>query len=256
MASESTTIREVLTLKKHSAVIAIFIALLLRWYFKMGNTPGKPATTNEVLALSELPEISLDEATLNLSHDDLQAQLAAFGVDADQEEGKESLQAALRRVAHPNFWRTNPKLHPNARRVKNWLWVHERYRSMLNDLLETEETIQTQKLFDKWCKKLASHSNFEDEQLFKFFLDHKGDTMKASLNALKQQHGEANGEEEKVNNAISSGEWKDTLKAYVKSMLDHMELEEQTIVGPWLNLSDSEYHTYRTYLSFKYAAMY
>lgn len=41
-----------------------------------------------------------------------------------------------------------------------------------------------------------------------------------------------------------------------KELNDHLDLEEATLSLPWLSLTDEQYKTLRTYLSWYYAAMY
>ncbi|CAM9909389.1 unnamed protein product, partial [Discosporangium mesarthrocarpum] len=39
------------------------------------------------------------------------------------------------------------------------------------------------------------------------------------------------------------------IRAYRSSLEEHLEREERALVGPWLNLSQEQYKTFRGYLS-------
>jgi len=168
------------------------------------------------------------------------------------------------------FWQRHWSLHPKSGRVKNWMWVHDRYRSQASQLLlPLQESTEMGKLataFDKLQAKIEKHSEFEDTQLFKFFVDHKiGDP--SALAELTEQHTdirivkEIHDDFSKLEaNATSNEELKksvlDKISKYVEDLKAHLNLEEQTIVGPWLQLTDDQYKTYRSYLSWKYCFMY
>ena len=49
--------------------------------------------------------------------------------------------------------------------------------------------------------------------------------------------------------AADSGSVKTLLEGYVDDLHSHLEMEEQTLVGPWLQLTPEQYKKYRTYLS-------
>ena len=216
--------------------------------------------------------------------------LTSYGVLVTDDDSIEHLQGAFRVLMHSksNFWSKHYTLHPKQSRVKNWLWVHERYRNQAKALLsyipnddgdDTDNNNNAQKLqkeFDKFHGKIESHSEFEDNQLFKFFIDSKIGNQD-SFKELVGQHSDLRQsmevkktleEQIKLSSSNSSGNnntttqlvWKDKVKPqleqYIQELLDHLELEEQTITGPWLQLSDEEYKKYRTYLSWKYCFMY
>ena len=171
-------------------------------------------------------------------------------VDDDDKTSLEDCQAAIKRMVHPKFWVIHASLHPNYRRVKNWLWVHEQYRTKL-------AKIQTQKEFNKYHCKVERHSEYEETQLFQFFRDMKliDSTI---LDQLTEQH-ENTEIYDTIQNGYSksdNGSIKTLLESYRKELLDHLQLEEEVIVGPWLQLTEEQYRTYRTYLSWKYRFVY
>ena len=49
---------------------------------------------------------------------------------------------------------------------------------------------------------------------------------------------------------------KEKITSYVEDLKAHLDLEEKTIVGPWLQLTSEQYKTYRSYLSWTYCFMY
>jgi uncharacterized protein with NRDE domain len=140
-------------------------------------------------------------------------------------------------------------LHPNYRRVKNWLWVHSRYREQI-------VAITTQKEFDKYHSKIEKHSEFEDTALFQFFVD--SGIQVENLKQLKEQHQSLETYRAIQDGFCKSdqGAVKTLLDAYRQELLDHLKLEEETLVASWLQLTDKQYKKYRTYLSWKYCFMY
>lgn len=113
--------------------------------------------------------------------------------------------------------------------------------------------------FEKLAGKIEAHSQFEDSQLFKYFLDHDPSSREA-LEELGKQHAElvltkdisaALGKED-----TDVGELSEKIQTYHKELLQHLEAEELALVHRWLNLDSSQYSTYRSYLSWKYGAMY
>jgi hypothetical protein len=188
-----------------------------------------------------------------LSNEELSKRLTAEGVIVSNEDSKEDQLQALAITEMNGFWKLNPQVHPNYGRVKNWLMVHGKYREYLRELADEEDEKEAKAAFAKWRSKLEGHSNFEDEQLFKFFKENVAG-MDEELKELEKQHETQLGQTEET--IFDSKEWKASLQIYVDEMLKHMEMEEIVIIKPWLHLTDKEYQKYRTYLSWKYAAMY
>lgn len=186
--------------------------------------------------------------------------LQANGVVVSETETEENLQAVMHKMqARVGFWQTYASLHPNFKRVKNWLWVHDRYRAQAKDLTTGSTTAAD---FRKFHAKIEAHSKYEDTQLFQFFLDSKIMNITDALQKLTEQHSDI-----RTVAAIQQGygnhkdKHKDVhmqplLQEYVNDMLQHLDFEEKTIVGPWLQLTDEQYKKYRTYLSWKYCFMY
>lgn len=174
-----------------------------------------------------------------------------------------SAASALRRNAHgTSFWRQHCTLHPNYRRVKSWLWAHERYRAQARALVQIDKKPKLLKAFTKFHKKMEKHSDFEDAQLFAFFLnnDQTNASLRAALQELKQQHTEIRLAREIMDGLQGNDKVTDAtreqLQTYVDELLAHVDLEERTLVGPWMQLSDSDYKTYRSGLSCAYWIMY
>ncbi|CAB9512591.1 expressed unknown protein [Seminavis robusta] len=155
---------------------------------------------------------------------------------------------------------------PKEGRAKNWLWVHDRYRTQATAFLDLKEDPSKQMAaFAKFHKKLESHSEFEDTQLFKFFVDAKIGNQD-TLEELQKQHGNirlvseiTEGLDKMVAGSASDEEkaaTQEKLEAYVKDLMAHLDLEEKTITGPWMQLTPEQYKTYRSYLSWMYWFMY
>lgn len=218
--------------------------------------------------------------------------LKTNGVVTDDSITLEDCKEAVKvMVGNPNFWRKHATLHPNFSRVKNWLWVHSRYRDQAKTLLShipesssssssdgdnDDEWLQTlATAFTKFHKKIESHSEFEDTQLFKYFSDaEQGNQQK--LIELQEQHTDIRVVTEiqkalKIKNdngtatradgdgaatTTSAESVKTLLQGYVDDLHNHLEMEEQTLVGPWLQLTTEQYKKYRTYLSWTYCFMY
>jgi len=179
-------------------------------------------------------------------------------------------------VCQPEFWVKNHALFPTSKRVKTWLWIHSRYRSQSQELRtkaqEYTTKAQLRQLYDSFIKfdaKIKAHSKFEDEQLFKYFLENcsSSEEVQSKLKALSKEHSDLK-DTERVRNAFQKvlgdkevettdlREMQDALDDYVQDLEKHLQEEEHAIVPIWLNLTSEEYATYRTYLSWKYAFMY
>ena len=205
-------------------------------------------------------------------HNDPKQFLAENGVEILTAKDEDVAKAADWMVQNGGlFWQRHWSLHPKSGRVKNWMWVHDRYRSQAPQLLlplpqEQSDMKRLAAAFDKFHAKIEKHSEFEDTQLFKFFVESKIGEQSA-LKELTEQHTDIRIVEEIYNDlrkleadAAGNEELKKTvlekISKYVEDLKAHLNLEEQTIVGPWLQLTDDQYKTYRSYLSWKYCFMY
>uniref|UniRef100_A0A6S8Y349 Hemerythrin-like domain-containing protein n=1 Tax=Ditylum brightwellii TaxID=49249 RepID=A0A6S8Y349_9STRA len=230
-----------------------------------------PSSSNLIKDETEEKEITDEEVT---------SALEKFGIqkgDASMEE----MRKCLKVVEGKRFWVENYQVHPYASRVKKWLWVHERYRgygaALVDGAKELEKVKEKevknklkalQSAYGKFVKKVQGHSEFEDSQLFKFFLENvQDDTLKEQLEELKKDHSTLDNDETIqnafeaafLNEVISKDDTTKILELMTKfteDMDQHMRKEENAIVHHWLNLTEEQYKKYRTYLSWKYAAMY
>lgn len=191
--------------------------------------------------------------------------LSDSGVDVTTEDSEEDIQAASIVLQDPVFWQKHASLHPQQGRAKNWLWIHDRYRTQADAMLAESDPTKQAAAFTKFHKKIESHSEFEDTQLFKFFMDSKIGNQD-NLRELMKQHGNIRLVEEikegleQIKSGSASEEGtkatKEKLSKFVEDLKDHLDLEEKTIVGPWLQLTPEQYKTYRSYLSWTYCFMY
>lgn len=219
--------------------------------------------TEEECSVDELPACSTEAS-------ELATYLRANGVRIDDSQlaDQATLLTATKRLSHPSFWPKHAPLHPNAGRVKNWLWIHSRYRNQAKALLvepPNEGDYGTwQAAFAKFHKKIQAHSEFEDTQLFKYFVDAKIGNLE-NLQTLQGQHEDLRTVEAIENefakaltdpSSCTSASLLELLKGYVEDLEKHLQLEEQTLVRPWLQLTAEQYKTYRSYLSWTYCFMY
>jgi len=194
-------------------------------YYAMGNVMGSvcssgPVPVEQVLAMYVDGEFASDVATQRkvldaalpsgfrkLSQQDQRAatdkELRKHGVDTPTPShvNIDDLRNALAAVTLDTFWQRNAKIHPNYGRVKNWLYVHQKYREQLDDLVVESQKVcansdvrcclynpadpqaarlqvryDAEEHFDKFVRKQKEHSEFEDTQLFAFFKK-EGPTM-------------------------------------------------------------------------------
>ncbi|CAM9322900.1 unnamed protein product [Choristocarpus tenellus] len=272
----------------------------------MGNSSGVPAS--EVLSLFDSSGAVLEPLQLP-SDEELSIKLASLGVDATDVD-KEGAERCWSIVMEKDFWRRNYTSHPNKRRVKTWLFVHEAFRTRATSLegkakamQASVERAQQEKLssttqalqvsFQTLAAKIASHSSFEDSQLFKFFAENVPETEEALRN-LEAEHQLESGLEERVSvavkalsDAISQGptehglggtgedggegkcgsgqeaamaelaeEVQASVAAFKTNLEGHLEREERVLVGPWLNLSPALFKKFKGSLSLKYRIAY
>ncbi|GMH45172.1 hypothetical protein BSKO_13129 [Bryopsis sp. KO-2023] len=212
----------------------------------------------------------------DISDDDLADRLSRLGVELSTSDSREDRLRCCELLSEEDFWRTNYALHSNKKRVKNWLWVHQRYRRYLEGLVATAENAVARKAadetskvetalkkiksdFNKLAGKIDSHSEFEDTQLFKFFLENEPE-CESDVKHLMEEHADGSFDE-RVRSAISAGvegidEVAAAIEDYVEWMKSHMEGEERALVRRWLSLSKESYKKYRSNLSWKWAMVY
>mmetsp|Transcript_28332 Transcript_28332/g.72832 ORF Transcript_28332/g.72832 Transcript_28332/m.72832 type:complete len:253 (-) Transcript_28332:203-961(-) len=252
----------------------------------MGSGQSTVSAGKLLARASKSPGSESLAAARSLPPREVRSRLAKLGVVPDQDDSPEELARALATAQDPDYWVANWELHPNSGRVKNWLWVHSRFREYFAELVKEAELLEAAPPesrpnnakhllapFIKFAKKVTRHSLFEDEQLFKYFAENHG----VDFSKLSQQHadlrateavrialttiaGGKTGEEVTVKEAVRETEQVKRLSAAVhdmhKEFINHLALEEKTIVPLWLNLTNEEYRKYRTYLSWKFSAMY
>lgn len=207
--------------------------------------------------------------------------LAGNGVALTEADETADRQAAFHALTKSSdFWVKHHSLHPNRSRVKNWLWVHSRYRDQASAIVKSANEISNQddpkvvqtsvkKVladFNKFAGKIKSHSEFEDTQLFKFFVEEDIGSSAETLTTLMEQHSDIKQVSEIQDicqniladpaSGDAKGELTTKISAYVKDLEAHLENEEHTIVALWLQLTPTQYKKYRSYLSWKYAMMY
>jgi len=192
--------------------------------------------------------------------------LQSNGVRVSSEDSAEDIAAAASALEKSSsslssFWQRHHILHPNAGRVKNWMWIHQRYRSQATALLDIDDKDSLLKAFTKFHGKIEKHSAFEDTQLFSFFVTNtKNDKVKESLRELTKQHENIRLENEIIDGLKSADsvtpEIREKIKSYVEGLKGHLDLEERTLVGSWLQLDDADYKKYRSGLSWAYWFMY
>ena len=234
----------------------------------MGN--GASLTVGAVLGANEggnAVKAEDTESLKKLDQAEVTKRLKARGIEVSPDDSFDSLCTCLALASSKGFWRKNAKLHPNFKRVKNWLWVHKRFRSQLDALANTVENghlVKGAMLRRRLEAKIARHSAFEDGELFKYFEENiKDDELQQALNVLHEHHKKQDKSLEVLNTlakeeptAAELEEAAQATKKYVREMREHLALEEDTILSWWLNLSQEQYAKYRSYLSWMYAFMY
>jgi hypothetical protein len=228
------------------------------------TTDCQPLSPLTIPYLLEIQETGSLDSLPSSTKEELVPYLESNGVIVVPSASLEDCQAAAKRLQPASFWPRHASLHPKANRVKNWLWVHSRYRDQAKAILKLKNDLPQQKTdFTKVHGKIEAHSVFEDTQLFKYFSDAKiGDAE--NLQKLYDQHKDL-----RTAQAIQEGYLKvrsgdgsyetdvqPHLEAYAQDLMEHLKLEEETIVQPWLQLTDDQYKKYRSYLSWKYCIMY
>ena len=217
---------------------------------------------NDDNALDNNMEKYLNDYLDKLSDEDLKKLFLRFGVnpDFDDKATKKEKNDALKLIASKDFWRKNFALHPLQKRVKNWLFVHEKYRQSVAEIVEKSKSDldASKALLAKYDKKLIGHSEFENIMLFKFMKENLDNSIipKSSLDQLYGDHDEFPKLTETLNKCKDLKEYQTLIKEYQTKTIEHLEMEEQIIVHIWLNLNDEQYKKYRDYLSWKWSAVY
>eukprot|EP01084_Bolivina_argentea_P030260 56098_1 len=204
----------------------------------------------------------LDDYLDTLSDEGLTKLFVRFGVEPDFAEttNKSDKIQALMLISSATYWQNNWTLHPLQKRIKNWLFVHEKYRGYITEIVNTSSTDldNAKNLLVKFEKKLAGHSDFEENMLFKFMKENLNKSM-VSMNLLDElgsEHGEMEKIEKKAMECGDLVEFQKLIKEYETTLLAHLQKEEENLIHVWLNLDEEQYKKYREYLSWKYAAVY
>lgn len=234
----------------------------------MGNAPS--LSVDDILSANEDCGASKGEECENiqkLEKRELEERLQSRGVSVSHKDNVDSLRSCLCLMESKGFWSKNAKLHPNFKRVKNWLWVHKRYRTQLDEMVNAVTSGHISKgaaMRRKLEAKIRRHSAFEDGELFKYFQENiKDEELHQNLAKLNEQHHKVdeslqvlNTLEKKEPTAVQLEEVVQKTKKYAREMREHLALEEDTILVWWLNLNQEQYSHYRSYLSFLYSFMY
>uniref|UniRef100_A0A7S3PHW4 Hemerythrin-like domain-containing protein n=1 Tax=Aplanochytrium stocchinoi TaxID=215587 RepID=A0A7S3PHW4_9STRA len=169
----------------------------------MGNADSKTAlTVANILSEQEQTKILQEQETKtdeDISH--LEKELLRYGISRC-EASDSDLVKCISVIRKPRFWSLHgAALHPNSKRVANWLWVHSRYRKKADAIVELvkedpNQTKRIHKAFSTLNDTIIKHSRFEEEELFKFFrenaekidLEDNGVALKQQLEKLGNEH--------------------------------------------------------------------
>ena len=158
-----------------------------------GDAAGEDPALDEATKRARLgaaPGASAAATVATLPQAELERLLAAWGVEpgsADPAEARRCLEKAV----SVDFWRHNFEVHPQRRRVRNWIWVHDRYRHQAAELLRrcrawaqlgvavdegeegeggaglsAEAVGELRRLFISFARKIDGHHRFEETILF------------------------------------------------------------------------------------------
>lgn len=94
----------------------------------MGSGQSTVSAGKLLARASKSPGSESLAAARSLPPREVRSRLAKLGVVPDQDDSPEELARALATAQDPDYWVANWELHPNSGRVKNWLWVHSRFR--------------------------------------------------------------------------------------------------------------------------------
>lgn len=214
------------------------------------------------------------ESVGDLPEEELESRLRELGVALEDTDSLDAKNRCLSVLLSDDFWREHYQMHASCKRVKNWMWVHGKYREYLKDLLAVARDAEAAedsrylaavkklgKRFHKLNHKIIDHSQFEDQQLFKYFMDKSEDAACKNSIANLMKENEERAQVEAVEEVLTGGMGRRedlvrVVKEYIDGMMLHMEHAERVLLCPWLSLSPSQYRDYRSYLSWKYSVMY
>ena len=150
-----------------------------------------------------------------------------------------------------------------------------------NEAREIGDWKAIEKAFDGFVKKLEGHTDFEENMLFKFIrekisADADDGSYPVHFADITESHEtefpemiekikaglkiETTGKAEEASSAAekekNSGNVPELMQSFYDLLLRHLEEEERALVAPWLNWTSAQYKSYRSYLSWKYSAMY
>ena len=156
------------------------------------DLPSSDDEKVNAIADSALDE-QLDAYLVKLSDEEQKPLFLRFGVNPEFEANAspQSKLSALRLIASKDYWRHEWQHHPLSKRVKSWLWVHDKYRGYVHDMVEAagQDLAKAKALLVKFDKKLERHTEFEEKMLFKFMRSQAKMTPKV-LDALQGDHVE------------------------------------------------------------------
>jgi hypothetical protein len=140
-------------------------------------------------------EVSAATAVNALREDEVRSLLLRWGVDEPGDAANSpDVRRCLWAVVGRDFWRQNYELHPQWRRVRNWMWVHDRYRSQAYELrrrcqapgLTASSVTELRRLFMSFARKIDGHHRFEEKVLFPWL---RNEQTAASVGAAPELAG-------------------------------------------------------------------
>merc|ERR1712228_173644 len=204
------------------------------------------------------------EQNANISSDALDSLLNEFGINSKGMQSNNDKINLLLKVSSKNFWRFNFMIHPKMNRIKAWKWNHDRYLIRIQTIkaLQGREKYKLLKKFTAFSDKIKSHSEFEEHVLFKFLAEN---TEFDLMHVLKREYGQIHAIADAIKrdlewiNDVNSEECNAIdalLEEYEKKLTAYFTKMEQKIIATMLNMDNTKYRIYRTYLGWNYYLMY
>ncbi|KDO26263.1 hypothetical protein SPRG_08339 [Saprolegnia parasitica CBS 223.65] len=246
----------------------------------------KVVSVNDVIRAMSKGDITVTKPTdpalknsSSASNAELEKELLNHGIHAGKSERKYQ-ELVLGMVKDDMFWVRNYSLHPNAHRVRGWIRRHDRFRACMREMVkmiaripDTASTARAQLAYNLGAKfnafltELDDHGNFEDAELFKYFIDNI-DGCWEDFEELEAQHADHSMTDQIVHRLekliaaqgnVSQAELVElqyNFYLFYRGSLAHLALEEKMILQKWLNLTPQEYRHFRSYLSWKHILTY
>ncbi|OQR86183.1 hypothetical protein ACHHYP_10838 [Achlya hypogyna] len=247
----------------------------------------KVVSVNDVIRAMSKGDITVTKPTdlpalknaTSVSDAQLEKELLTYGIHAGKSERKYQ-ELVLGMVKDDMFWVRNYGLHPNSHRVRGWIRRHDRFRACMREMVKMiariPDTASTQRAqlaynlgakFNAFLTELDDHGNFEDAELFKYFIDNI-DGCWEDFEELEAQHADHSMTDQIVHRLekliaaqgnVSQAELVElqyNFYLFYRGSLAHLALEEKTILQKWLNLTPQEYRHFRSYLSWKHILTY